>query len=95
MNDKTMVFDIDDLNNYMVTETLLNVKNNLEEKDFIELIDHLLERDVYLRSCSLKQIKTLNIFKDFDWTSLQHKKMPAPFIPQVVKLTEDKMLNNV
>ena len=70
-------------------------ENNLEEKDFIELIDHLLERDVYLRSCSLKQIKTLNIFKDFDWTSLQHKKMPAPFIPQVVKLTEDKMLNNV
>lgn len=34
MEDKTMVFNIDDLNNYMVTETLLNVKNNLEEKGY-------------------------------------------------------------
>lgn len=34
MDDETMVFNIDDLNNYMVTETLLNVKNNLDENGY-------------------------------------------------------------
>lgn len=48
MNDKTMVFDIDDLNNYMVTETLLNVKNNLDEKGYKgidQIVGYLLTGD--------------------------------------------------
>lgn len=48
MEDKTMVFDIDDLNNYMVTETLLNVKNNLDEKGYKgidQIVGYLLTGD--------------------------------------------------
>ena len=48
MEDKTMVFNIDDLNNYMVTETLLNVKNNLEEKGYKgkdQIVGYLLTGD--------------------------------------------------
>ena len=48
MDDKTMVFNIDDLNNYMVTETLLNVKNNLEEKGYKgidQIVGYLLTGD--------------------------------------------------
>jgi uncharacterized protein (UPF0297 family) len=48
MEDKTMVFNIDDLNNYMVTETLLNVKNNLEEngyKGIDQIVGYLLTGD--------------------------------------------------
>ena len=32
--DKTMVFNVSDLENYMITETLLKVKNNLDEKRY-------------------------------------------------------------
>ncbi len=32
--DKTMVFKVSDLENYMITETLLKVKNNLDEKGY-------------------------------------------------------------
>ena len=32
--DKTMVFNVSDLENYMITETLLKVKNNLDEKGY-------------------------------------------------------------
>ena len=55
MND-VKIFDI-------VDKSLVDFwkSHNLEEKDFIELIDHLLERDVYLRSCSLKQMKKTSI----------------------------------
>lgn len=48
MEDKTMVFNIDELNNYMVTETLLNVKNNLEEKGYKgidQIVGYLLTGD--------------------------------------------------
>ena len=48
MEDKTMVFNIDDLNNYMVTETLLNVKNNLDEKGYKgidQIVGYLLTGD--------------------------------------------------
>ena len=48
MDDKTMVFNIDDVNNYMVTETLLNVKNNLEEKGYKgidQIVGYLLTGD--------------------------------------------------
>ena len=48
MEDKTMVFNIDDLNNYMVTETLLNVKNNIEEngyKGIDQIVGYLLTGD--------------------------------------------------
>lgn len=48
MEDKTMVFNIDDLNNYIVTETLLNVKNNLEEKGYKgidQIVGYLLTGD--------------------------------------------------
>lgn len=33
-DDKTMVFNVSDLENYMITETLLKVKNNLDEKNY-------------------------------------------------------------
>lgn len=33
-DDKTMVFNISDLENYLVTETLLKVKNSLDEKGY-------------------------------------------------------------
>ena len=48
MEDKTMFFNIDDLNNYMVTETLLNIKNNLEEKGYKgidQIVGYLLTGD--------------------------------------------------
>ncbi len=48
MEDKTTVFNIDDLNNYMVTETLLNVKNNLEENNYKgidQIVGYLLTGD--------------------------------------------------
>ena len=48
MEDKTMVFNIDDLNNYMFTETLLNVKNNLKEKGYKgidQIVGYLLTGD--------------------------------------------------
>lgn len=32
--DKTMVFNVAELENYMITETLLKVKNNLDEKGY-------------------------------------------------------------
>ena len=32
--DKTMVFNVAQLENYMITETLLKVKNNLDEKGY-------------------------------------------------------------
>lgn len=33
-DDKTMVFNVAELENYMITETLLKVKNNLDEKGY-------------------------------------------------------------
>lgn len=33
-DDKTMVFNVAQLENYMITETLLKVKNNLDEKGY-------------------------------------------------------------
>ena len=32
--DKTMMFNVSDLENYMITETLLKVKNNSDEKGY-------------------------------------------------------------
>ena len=65
MEDKTMVFNIDDLNNYMVTETLLNVKNNLEEKGYKgidQIVGYLLTGDetyIYNYKDSRKKIQSI------------------------------------
>lgn len=68
MNDKTMVFDIDDLNNYMVTETLLNVKNNLEEKGYKgidQIVGYLLTGDeTYISNYKDSRKKIQSIERD-------------------------------
>lgn len=33
-NDETIIYDVDELENYMITETLYNVKNALDEKGY-------------------------------------------------------------
>lgn len=68
MNDKTMVFDIDDLNNYMVTETLLNVKNNLDEKGYKgidQIVGYLLTGDeTYISNYKDSRKKIQSIERD-------------------------------
>ena len=68
MEDKTMVFDIDDLNNYMVTETLLNVKNNLDEKGYKgidQIVGYLLTGDeTYISNYKDSRKKIQSIERD-------------------------------
>ena len=68
MEDKTMVFNIDDLNNYMVTETLLNVKNNLEEKGYKgidQIVGYLLTGDeTYISNYKDSRKKIQSIERD-------------------------------
>ena len=48
MEDKTMIFNVSDLENYMITETLLKVKRNLEEKGYNginQIVGYLLTGD--------------------------------------------------
>lgn len=70
-------------------------KNDQEIDNFKELIQNLLNKDVNKRYCSFKDIKSSNFFKGFNWDELIHQKMQAPFIPQVVQLIEEKMINNL
>ena len=49
MEDKTMIFNVSDLENYMITETLLKVKRNLEEKGYNginQIVGYLLTGDL-------------------------------------------------
>ena len=70
-------------------------KEDQEVEYFKELIQNLLRKDVNERYGSFKDIKNSNFFNGFDWDGLIHQKMPAPFIPQVVQLIEEKMITNL
>jgi cGMP-dependent protein kinase len=58
-----------------------------DESDFKELIKVLLEKEPEKRFCSLKKIKKLKIFEDFDWNGLLNKEIKAPFLPEIVNLS--------
>lgn len=48
-NDKTIIYDVDDFRNYMITETLINVKNILDEKGYNglnQIVGYLLNDDI-------------------------------------------------
>ena len=48
-NENTMVYNVDELENYMITETLITVKKNLEEKGYSginQIVGYLLSGDL-------------------------------------------------
>jgi len=63
--DKTIIYNVDELENYMITETLLAVKNNLEEKGYNaynQIVGYLISGDLaYISSYkdSRKKIQKL------------------------------------
>ena len=49
MSDKTMVYNVEELDNYMITETLINVKSALDEKGYNginQIVGYLLSGDL-------------------------------------------------
>lgn len=49
MSDKTMVYNVEELDNYMITETLINVKKSLDEKGYNginQIVGYLLSGDL-------------------------------------------------
>lgn len=71
--------------------TFQNYGQNVEVES---LIEGLLKKNENERLCSFKQIENLGIFKNFNWNKLRRMELSAPFIPQVVKISEEKMLKD-
>ena len=47
--DKTIIYNVEELDNYMITETLLTVRNNLEEKGYNaynQIVGYLISGDL-------------------------------------------------
>ena len=57
-----------------------------------DFIKGLLEKEPEKRLCSLKKIKKLRIFEDFDWNKLLNKEIKPPFIPEIINLKDLNLL---
>ena len=58
--DKTMIYNVEEFENYMITETLMTVKNDLEEKGYNginQIVGYLLSGDLAFIS-SYKNART-------------------------------------
>lgn len=65
-----------------------------EDDNIKELLGLLLNKNPDERYVSFKVIKECLLFNDFNWEMLTRKKLNPPFIPQVVKASEEKMIQN-
>lgn len=82
------------LNSIIFNRKLSYPKDKKEDENIKELLSLLLNKNPNERCISLKQIKSCILFKDFNWEMLVRKKLNPPFIPQVVKCSQEKMIQN-
>ena len=81
-----------------VYKEILNKKLTFEKESnplIEELLEGLLKKNEGERICTYKQIEKCSLFKDFEWDKLYHMELKAPFLPQVVKISKEKMLKDV
>ena len=74
-----------------------NVSENdpAEIKEFNVLLEGLLNKNPNERCCSFSKIKKMQFFNGFKWEELKRRRIKAPFVPQISKLNEEKLLNNL
>ena len=80
-NNASDVFDVynDVINN--------EIKFEDDDSDFNDFVRGLLQKEPEKRLCSLKKIKKMKIFEDFDWNGLFNKEIQAPFLPEKFNLS--------
>ncbi len=83
-----------------IYKEILNRKINFplskgDNGSFRKFLEKLLIKDIHLRISSFQNVLESEYFKDYNFGDLKLKKIKVPFIPQVVKSNNEKMLNNL
>ena len=66
----------------------LTFSNNIKDKDFINLVSLMLERDIEKRLYGVKA-QNHNWFKEYDWKSLVDMNIQVPYKPVIVDVEEN------
>ena len=64
-------------------------------KEFNTLLEGLLNKNPNERICSFDKVQKESFFNGFNWDELVRRRIKPPFIPQITKLNEEKLLNNL
>ena len=78
----------------IVNKKLTFPNTDVPNKELETLLIGLLKKKEKKRICCIKNIYEIELYSGFNWDRLKRMEMEPPFIPQVVKINQDKLLKN-